>query len=386
MTDTAAVKTKKRFVSKFHEGDYWLIASTLLLTLFGVVMVFSASYYTGLSKFGDPFYYLKDDIKWMAAGWFIFFVFATVDYHLWKKLAKFILAIGFVLLGMIFLPKSLGLTITINNATRWLNFKFFTVMPGEVIKFCFILFFAYYYSNHVKDVNHPLWGIGIPFGITVFAFVLIYKQPNLSTAGIVVLLALAMMVVAGISWWWVIGAVGVVAVGGGAFVLLKGAGYMLSRIDNFWDPFADSLGKGYQVCQGILAFGSGGVTGLGLGKSIQKALYLPEPMNDFILPIIGEELGFIGVVCLIAVYVFLLWRLFSVGMHAKDRFGMLIASGVAIHIGLQVIINIAVVTASFPPTGVVLPLISLGGTATLLIMGELGIAYNVSKQTKVVTE
>jgi len=386
MTDTETIKIKRKLTSKFHEGDYWLIASTLLLTLFGIVMVFSASYYTGLSKFGDPFYYLKDDIKWMAAGWLIFLFFATVDYHLWKKLSKLVLVVGFILLGMIFLPKSLGLTITINNATRWLNFKFFTVMPGEVIKFCFIMFFAYYYSKHKKNVNHPLWGIGIPFGITVLAFVLIYKQPNLSTAGIVVLLALGMMIVAGISWWWVIGAIGLVVIGGGSFVLLKGADYMLSRIDNFWDPFADSLGKGYQVCQGILAFGSGGVTGLGLGNSIQKALYLPEPMNDFILPIIGEELGFIGVVCLIAVYIFLLWRLFSVSMHAKDRFGLLLSAGVAIHIGLQVIINIAVVTASFPPTGVVLPLISLGGTATLLLMGELGIAYNVSKQTKVVKE
>ena len=386
MTDAAVVKTKKRLTSKFHEGDYWLIAGTLLLTLFGLVMVFSASYYTGLSKYGDPFYYLKDDIKWMLAGWLVFGFFAVVDYHVWKKFAWPILIVGFILLGMIFLPKSLNLTVTINNATRWLNFRFFTVMPGEVIKFCFIIFFASYYSKHYKEINHPLWGIGIPLGITVIAFVLIYKQPNLSTAGIVVLLSLAIMIVNGISWWWVGGAAGLVVLGGGAFVLFKGADYMLSRIDNFWDPFADSLGKGYQVCQGILAFGSGGVTGLGLGKSIQKALYLPEPMNDFILPIIGEELGFIGVMCLVAVYVFLLWRLFSVGMHAKDRFGMLLASGVAIHIGLQVIINIAVVTASFPPTGVVLPLISLGGTATLLIMGELGIAYNVSRQTKVIQE
>jgi len=368
----------KKIGSKFHEGDYWMIIATVILSLFGLIMVFSASYYTGLSKYGDATYYLKSDLLWVGLGWIAFIICSYIDYHVWKWMAIPAIFVGMILLLLIFTP----LGITINNATRWLNFKFFTVMPGEVIKSCLIIFLAWLYSTKIDLFKRRFLGALPGFGLALVCFVLIYKQPNFSTAGIVAMLAIGIMFLAGLSWLWVIAGVG----GGAAFVafgvIYKG-GYMLSRLDNFWDPFADALGKGYQVCQGLLAFGSGGVTGLGLGKSVQKALYLPEPMNDFILPIVGEELGFIGVSILVLVFILLIWRMFKVSMHSKDKFGMLLSGGVSIHLALQVIINIAVVTASFPPTGVVLPLISLGGTATILMMGELGIAYNVSKQTKV---
>lgn len=355
-----------------------MIVVTILLSLFGLVMVFSASYYTGLSKFGDATYYLKQDIIWVIAGWLAFMFFSAIDYHFWKHFATFALVIGFILLGLIFTP----LGMTINNATRWLDFKVFTLMPGEVIKTCLVLFFAWFYSYRMDLTKHKFKGALIGFGIALVAFALIFKQPNFSTAGIVVLLCAGIMFIAGLSWWWVILGIGA---GAGLFVaviVFKG-GYIADRLDNFWNPFADALGKGYQVAQGLLAFGSGGITGLGLGKSVEKALYLPEPMNDFILPIIGEELGFVGVMALMLVFVILIWRLFTISMHAEDKFGMLFASGVACHVALQVILNIAVVTAWFPPTGVVLPLISLGGTSSILFMGELGIVYNISKQTKV---
>lgn len=369
---------KAKVRSKFHEGDYWMIVITILLSLFGLVMVFSASYYTGLSKYGDALYYLKQDIKWVVGGWIVFTLLSFLDYHALRIFAIPVLVVGFVLLGLIFTP----LGSSINNATRWLDFKIFTVMPGEVIKACFILFFAWYYSYKCNLTKHKFNGALVGFVLTGAAFVLILKQPNFSTAGIVLMLGIGIMFIAGLSWWWIIICGGGAVAAFAAVVILKG-GYIAERLDNFWDPFADALGKGYQVSQGLLAFGSGGVTGLGLGKSVEKALYLPEPMNDFILPIIGEELGFIGVMALVIAFVILIWRLFTISMHASDKFGMLIAAGVALHMALQVILNIAVVTASFPPTGVVLPLISLGGTSTILVMGELGIVYNISKQTKV---
>lgn len=370
--------SKKKLSSKFHEGDYWMIVITVILSLFGLVMVFSASYYTALSKYNDPLYYLKNDLIWVASGWIAFLICSFLDYHILKIFAIPAVVVGFVLLFLIFTP----LGITINNAIRWLNFKFFTVMPGEVIKTCFVLFYAWFYSHKMNLTKNKIKAAVPGLVVALAAFALIFKQPNLSTAGIVVLLCAAMMFVAGLSWFWVILGIGAVVAGTAVLIMFKG-GYMVERIMGFWDPFADSLGSGYQVVQSLLAFGSGGVTGIGLGKSVQKALYLPEPMNDFILPIIGEELGFIGVCALIIAFIVLIWRLFTISMHAKDKFGMYLASGVAIHIALQVIINIAVVTASFPPTGVVLPLISLGGTATILLMAELGIAYNISKQTKV---
>lgn len=377
-------KAKKKYSSRYNEGDYIMLIATLILTLFGLVMVFSASYYSGLSRKNDAFYYLKSDIMWVALGWVIFIVLATVDYHKWIKIfALPMLIAGFILLALIYSPESWGLTQTINNATRWINFKYFTVMPGELIKTCFIIYFAYYFSKE-KDIIDKLGrGVLYPIVLILAAFVLIYFQPNFSTAGIVLMLGAGIMFVAGLKWRYIltVGVLGVAAAVG--LFILKGAEYMKARLVGFQDPFADALGSGYQVSQGILAFGSGGVTGIGLGKSVQKALYLPEPMNDFILPIIGEELGFIGVSALIMLFIVLIWRLCMVANRAKDRLGMLLAAGVALHMGLQVIINIAVVTASFPPTGVVLPLISLGGTATVLMMAELGIVYNVSRQAKV---
>jgi len=368
----------KKYLGRFHEGDYWMIVVTVLLSLFGLIMVFSASYYTALSKKGDPTFYLKQDVLWVLLGWLVFFICTYFDYHWLKKLALPSIIIGFALLVLIFTP----LGKTINHATRWLDFKVFTVMPGEVIKTCLILFFSWLYTYKIDLYKYKFRGAMFGVVIAITCFVLIYLQPNLSTAGIVFMLAIGIMFVAGLSWGWV-------AVFSGGLLLFIGYiflfddGYMSERLDHFWDPFANALGKGYQVCQSLLAFGSGGVTGLGLGKSVEKALYLPEPMNDFILPIIGEELGFIGVMVLIITYVILIWRLFTIGMHSNDKFGMLFACGTAIHLALQVLINIAVVTAWFPPTGVVLPLISLGGTSTLLVMAELGISFNISKQSKV---
>ena len=160
----------------------------------------------------------------------------------------------------------------------------------------------------------------------------------------------------------------------------------MERITSFTRPFDDALGSGYQVCQGLLAMGSGGVLGVGLGNSIQKAFYLPEAQSDFILAIIGEELGFVGILILLIAYLALVYFLFSVSIRAKDRFGMLLAGGVALHLGLQVVLNVAVVTATAPPTGVVLPLVSAGGNALILYMVELGIVYNISKQARFTEE
>ena len=373
---------KLRIKSKFGSGDFGVLITTLILSVFGIVMVYSSSYYQALSKYGDPNYYLKNNLLWMVLGWIAFIFFALVDYHTWGRFAVPAMCVAFFTLLLIFTPKSLGLAVTINNATRWIKIPGlgFTFMPGEITKVALILFISWFYASDPKRI-HKFWkGHVIVVGVAAAAFVLIYKQPNLSTAGIVVILALGMMVIAGLAWGWVLGGIGAGVAGFMALLALKG-GYWLKRVTSFWDPFQDALGDGYQVVQGLLAFGSGGVLGVGLGKSMQKALYLPECWSDFILPIIGEELGFIGVVVLLAVYLTLLWRGAMVSIRAKDLFGTLLAGGITLHIGLQVILNVAVVTASFPPTGVVLPLISLGGTATVLFMAELGILFNVSRQS-----
>ena len=380
MTEEAKKKKKIRIKSKFGEGDFYVVIATLILSVMGIVAVFSASYYTAISKYGDPNYYLKNNAIWMAIGWLAFIVFSLIDYHVWSKFALPAIIVGFFLLLLLFTPASLGIAKTINQATRWIQIPGtgFTFMPGEVFKPALILFIAWYFACRPSRAK-TFKGFLPVLLVAGAAFVLIFKQPNLSTAGTVLLMALGMLVVAGIKFGWIALAIGVGAAGFAGLIILKGS-YWLKRVTSFLDPFADPLGDGYQVVQGLLAFGSGGVTGVGLGRSMQKALYLPEAMSDFILPIIGEEVGFIGVMVLLVVYMFLLWRGSYISVNARDLFGTLMAAGITIHLGLQVILNVAVVSASFPPTGVVLPLISLGGTATVLFMMELGILFNISKQ------
>ena len=355
-----------------------MVALVLALTLFGLVMIFSASYYNSLSKYGNAYTYLRQGVVWFILGWIAFWFFGVVwDYHIFraKRIYIPILLVG---LGLLVLIKS-PLGININNATRWLNFYFFTVMPGEVIKFCLIIFIASYLDEDPSRVFRWKDGL-VPILVAMAAsFVLIMMQPNLSTAGIVALMCVGMLFVAGLKIRYLLmaGALGVAAFAGIIFSP-KGA-YMLQRVQTFLDPFKDALGTGYQVVQGLLALGSGGVFGVGLGKSVQKALYLPEPMNDFIIAIIGEEIGFVGLMVMFGAYMLLIWRCCKIAMNASDFYGMMLASGVSILLGLQVVLNIAVVTASFFPTGVFLPFVSLGGSATIIFMALMGIVFNVSR-------
>ena len=363
---------------KYFDADFPLLVLTLLLTLFGLLMVFSASYYYAISKTGNPYTFLINDLMWKTLGWIVFVFLANFDYHRISKYSVIVIIVGFVLLCLIFTP----LGKTINNATRWLDFKIFTVMPGEVAKTCIILFLAWFYASDPGRIKRWKDGHFIVLGITGVYFALILAQPNLSTAGLVVLLVLGIMLIAGLAWYWFVLMIGV---GAGAFaiaVMMPRGAYMMERIQTFFDPFKDALGSGYQVVQSLLALGSGGLTGVGLGKSIQKTLYLPEPQSDFILAIIGEELGYIGVVLLMLVYMMLIWRCIKVAIEAPDFYGSLLAGGIALHLGLQVLLNIAVVSASFFPTGVVLPFVSLGGNATILYLAEMGIAFNISKQVR----
>ena len=374
-TKTEGPKLKPR---KYYEPDFLILALTLLLTLFGLVMVFSASYYYAISKTGNPYTFLINDMMWKLLGWVVFAFLTHFDYHRIAKYSFIVLAVGFVLLGLIFTP----LGKTINNATRWLDFKIFTVMPGEVIKTCLILFLAYFYAKDPSRIKRWKDGHFVVLAIGGAAFLLILAQPNLSTAGLVLLLVLGMMLLAGLAWGWII-AMGALGVGAFTIVVLspKGA-YMMERIQTFFDPFKDALGSGYQVVQSLLALGSGGLLGVGLGQSIQKTLYLPEPQSDFILAIIGEELGYVGLIVLMCVYMLLIWRCIKTAIKAPDIYGTLLAGGVALHLGLQVVLNIAVVSASFFPTGVVLPFVSLGGNATILYLAEMGVVFNISRQIR----
>lgn len=368
---------KNKAKKKYQEGDFWVLILAVAISLFGVIMDFSASYYVALSKFNNPFYYLRSALLWFVIGWAAFIITANINYRFYRYLAAPALVVGFVLLALLFTP----LGKTLNNATRWIEIGPITIMPGEIMKSCVILFFAWFYSEWPERIKSFKWNV-LMLGIAGVAGVMIYSQPNLSTAITVVIICAGIMFLAGLSWWYVIGVGGLGVAGVAGILILKG-GYFLKRVIGFWNPFVDPLGDGYQVVQGLLAVGSGGFFGIGLGNSIQKAFYLPEPQSDFILAIIGEELGLFGIICLMFAYLGLCFAIFSIAIRAKDKLGMLLAGGVGIHLGIQVILNIAVVTASMPATGIALPLVTLGGNSTMLFLAELGIVYNVSKQSKV---
>ncbi len=360
--------------------DFVVIALTTILVIFGLVMVFSASYYKSINDNGSPYDYLINQGINAIGGFGLMAFFSAFDYHKYKRFCNLILGFSILLLLLVLTPLGVGA----GGATRALYFGV-TVMPGEIAKLAVIIFVAAYLSQSPKLILDFKRGVLPMLGLGGFLAVLIMLQPNLSTALTICGIIGGIMILAGMQWKYVFG---VILLGGSVILPVAwfgdkiGMDHWKARLVSFRDPFADAVGDGFQVVQSLLALGSGGLFGMGLGKSIQKNLYLPEPQNDFILAIIGEELGLIGLLLLIGVYAALLWRGFHVALNAPDLFGMLLAGGVTVMIGLQVVMNIAVVTSSMPATGIALPFISYGGNALWICMSAIGILLNVSRQSE----
>ncbi len=356
------------------KADFLLFLLVLALVTFGIIMVFSASYYMALNKTGEKYAYFIDELKWVGLGLLALFVARYVDYHIYQKLAVPILGMSFVLLILVFTPLGHGS----HNAYRWIEVGGLTIMPGELAKPAAIVFTAYFLSKKPKRIKSFFDGI-LPLVVIALGYAaLIIKQPNLSTAITVVLIIVGMMFMAGLNFMYLLTTAAAGFMGVSMLILTHPESQWAKRLSSFTDPFADSGVSGWQVVQSLLAMGSGGIFGLGLGKSVQKNLYLPEAQNDFIFAIIGEELGIFGCTFLILLYVMLLYRIIKISMNAKDMFGSLLAAGIGIMIGAQVILNIGVVTSSIPPTGVALPFVSYGGNALLIFMGCAGILLNIS--------
>ena len=369
------LKGKKRTKLKLKSGDFWLMLFTLMLVLFGLIMVFSASYYSSISQDGNPYSYPVRHGAWVVFGLVAMAFGALFDYRKYKKWALPILIVSVILLVLVLTP----LGQTTNGATRWIKVGPVTLMPGEIAKIAAIIFVAWFLSEDASRIKSLKRGILPLLGIIAVYGALIVKQPNLSTAITVCGIIIAMMLVAGLKWRYVATAGGIGVVGILSIVIFMKDTYWYNRLTSFTDPFQDALGDGYQAVQSLLALGSGGLFGVGLGKSVQKNLYLPEPQNDFILAIIGEELGYIGVLLLIALYCLFIWRGIHIALNAPDQFGLLLASGIVLMVAIQVILNIAVVTSSMPPTGINLPFISYGGNALLIFMFSAGVLLNISR-------
>lgn len=353
--------------------DLPIFYTILLLVIIGIVMVFSASFVQAKFKVGDSFHFLKKNIVFSIIGTFVMLFVSNYDYRRYKKLDTLMLVGTFLLLCTV-LWTPLGKEL--NNAKRWIMIGPITLMPSEIAKFTMIFLTAKIIENRKDKLHRPSVFIMPMFIALIFAF-LIIKQPNLSTAATIVLVCFTMLFIGGIPMRWV-----TMFIGAGVSLLalmIAIAPYRLQRFMTFLDPFKDPQGEGFQVIQSLYALGSGGMWGLGLGKSRQKYFYLPEPQNDFIFSIIGEELGYIGCVLILLLFAFLIFRCIRVALKAPDLYSSMIVIGITAQLTYQVLINVGVATSSIPNTGIALPFISYGGTSLVIFMGAMGVILNVSR-------
>lgn len=349
--------------------DFTLCITVFLLLALGIVMVLSASAPTALSESGNSYAYVTTQALSAVLGTILMIIISKIDYRIYKKMYKLIYIVCFILLAAVPLIGT-----EVNGAKRWINLGFTTFQPSEIVKLGLIVFFASFLTDN-KDKLKNIWnGFFLPILLLVpMLIILIIFQDHLSVCIVIVGVVSVMMLMAGskLSHFLTFGVAGVGALGAGLFAMAKLTGkgaFRLTRITSFLDPWADALDSGWQIIQSLYAIGSGGLFGTGLGESRQKYLYISEPQNDFIFSVLAEELGFIGCVAVIVLFAIFIWRGILIAMKAPDTFGSLVAVGITALIGIQVVINIAVVTSSMPVTGMPLPFFSYGGTALMILL------------------
>ena len=355
----------------------------VILVLFGLLMLYSASYVTGIYRFGDSFHFFKSQLFFAGLGLAVMYFASVVDYRLLRKFVwPFVVGTIILLVIVLFMEP-------LNNAKRWIHIGTFgTFQPSEIAKFVIILLLSHHAAKYHKEIRSKNLGISLYYGVGCFlaplviVVFLLWLEPHYSAIVIITLITVIMMFVGGTALkWFVLGGTIAVGVLGTIFLSFNAIQtYVMVRVQNWVQSFSNPMAAGHQSAQSLLAIGSGGFRGLGLGNSRQKHLYVPEPQNDFIFSIICEELGFIGGTLVIVLFVLLLIRGVGIALRAKDRFGTMLVVGIMAQVMLQAVLNIAVVTNTIPNTGISLPFFSYGGTSLLMILGEMGIVLSVSRR------
>ncbi len=360
---------KRKRIKKLLNFDYTLLLIIVFILAFGLVMLYSTSAYAASLKKGDSIFYLRRQMQAAMLGFVGMFITAKIDYRRWSAVVWPIYIVSIFLCVLVIFAGT-----TINESSRWLNIGGISVQPSEFGKVAVILLLAYIIEHSPKaqrDIKNNVKTI-----LLVLPLFAVVGYNNLSTAIIILGIAFIMLFIASPKYTPFIA-------GGGGFALLviifiSHKSYRAGRIAAWQHPEKYLSGTGFQTLQGLYAIGSGGLFGKGLGGSMQKYI-VPEAQNDMIFSIICEELGVFGAICIILLYILMLYRLLYIANHAKDMFGSYICIGIMAHIALQVVLNIAVVTNTIPNTGVTLPLISYGGTSVVILLTELGLALSVSK-------
>lgn len=354
--------------------DFQILCTIILIVCIGVVMVYSSSSYYALYNEGNSEHFLLKELTWTLVGVIAMFFTMCIDYHKYKKWTFLGLIVTFMLLIVVLFQPD------VNGATRWIFIGPLTFQPSELAKYVLVMFMAISIDNRRKYMDGFISGTMFYLVISGVFAALILKEPNLSIAAIIMIVTFIMILVGGanIKHIATLVPIGVIAVG----ALTYFSEYRWKRFLTFLDPWTDMSGDSFQIIQSFYSLGSGGLTGVGLGQSTQKALYMPEPYNDFIFAIIGEEFGIIGCLVVMGLFLFLILRGVSVAIRAKDNYGLLVATGIISVISVQVMVNIAVVTGTMPVTGVPLPFISYGGTSMVFNLAAMGILLNISRQAK----
>jgi cell division protein FtsW len=374
-----AESSKGGLLKNIYQGgamDLTFFVAVIALVSVGLVMLFTASYANALYLSGDSFKYIKQQGVFAVVGIIAMLLISRVNVDFLKKCSVLIYGVAIVFL-------ILALVMSGRGFRRWLYLGPIGFQPSEIAKFALILCLAHFTSKYSNNMNT------IPITVTAFLIAvpvcaLTVLEPHLSATVIMVLITVIMIIVAGGKLSLIAG--GGIAVGllGLAFVTFTNKmAYASQRLQYWFHPEKDIAGKGWQTIQALYALGSGGLLGQGFGKSNQKYLYMPEPQNDFIFAIIGEELGFIGAILIIALFAYFIYRGFVIALRARDKFSTMLALGITLHIGMQCAFNLLVVTNVFPNTGISLPFFSYGGTSLLMTLGEMGVLLSISRASTV---
>ena len=372
-----AAKSNKKLKPKDYQGkmDIVFLSLVLMLLTVGLVMLFSASYAFSLEYYNNSYKFISKQALFAVVGIVAMLIISRIDYHYWRKFAPaiYIISILMLLALLIFPPMVSGM-----DVKRWMVIGSFSFQPSEIAKFSIILFFSSLIATNHKQINKPIVLI-VLLSLLGLVCVLIIAEPHLSATVLAFCIGIVLIVVGGLAKKYIVAGGILAGLGALVFIFSDSISYVADRLQYWRDPWSDATGKGFQTIQSLLAIGSGGILGRGIGQSRQKYLYLPEPHNDFIFSIVCEELGLIGAMFVILLFCLLIWRGFKIAMNASDKFGALLALGLTFQVGLQAMLNIWVVTNTIPNTGISLPFFSYGGTSLLILLAEMGLVLSVSR-------
>ncbi|MDL2206151.1 putative lipid II flippase FtsW [Eubacteriales bacterium OttesenSCG-928-N13] len=349
----------------------------VLLLGLGLVVLYAASYYNAQDQSGNALSEVLSQLMGIGLGGLMMLVLSRIDYRILKhpSICGSLLLISLILLALVAVP---GIGVQVNGSRRWLRLGPIGFQPSELAKYAMIIYMARALSRKSADISRFFKGLIPLFIVPGVIFFLILLQPNLSTAGSIIIVAVVMVMIAGAKWWHL----GILGVGGAALGMFYALSepYRRARLMSFRDPFQKLSDEGYQLAQSLLAFGSGGLFGMGLGKGRQKFAFLPYPESDFIFAVVGEDMGFMGCLLVIALFACFLFFGLRIALSCEDRFGSLLSAGIIAMIGVQTVMNMAVVIGLMPTTGLPLPFFSAGGTSTMVVMAAVGIVMNVARQ------